>query len=582
VAAPPGRAPGRSARLPPADVAAVVALVVIGVVVPAVLAGTSHVFSIPSNDDWAYRRDLWEFVRTAHMSFAGWGAMTLVGQVLWGALFAAVFGTRAWAPGAAVAVLATAGLVAAYAVARSVLSRGKALACVLVVLALPGFALSTSSFMTDVPAFSAQVVCLAIAVAALGREGRARWGLLAAALAVGCFGFSVREFDIAAPLAAIGALALQDRRHRLTYGLATVGLVVACGGIYLWATHVPGAQNIPLALSGPVRFIKGVGNSYFTVSLGLVPLLPAAVRRSWPQLSARAVLVGVCTLAAGTLLLVSDHTLFNGNYLLQQGATGAAVLTGRPALFPSVLWWALQLVALVGGALLAAVAATLGRQSSSARRLSYPRVLLVLFSILTAIFLCFFEGLTRGTVFDRYLWPLDFSLAVLLLARRPAPSPQAHALGTRAHAGVAGAHAGPLTGPRRQLAFLLGTAALSSVVAAVATVITLNADAYDAARWSAGDKAVAAGVPATMVDAGFEWVGSHQSAVALPGRRVPGSPFYETWYDQMFPAFNECAFVSGNEVSLPWLRRLATVTYQELGFTERQDLYVYLVRKPGC
>jgi len=49
-----------------------VALVVIGVVVPAVLAGTSHVFSIPSNDDWAYRRDLWEFVRTAHMSFAGW------------------------------------------------------------------------------------------------------------------------------------------------------------------------------------------------------------------------------------------------------------------------------------------------------------------------------------------------------------------------------------------------------------------------------------------------------------------------------------------------------------------------------
>ena len=66
------------------------------------------------------------------------------------------------------------------------------------------------------------------------------------------------------------------------------------------------------------------------------------------------------------------------------------------------------------------------------------------------------------------------------------------------------------------------------MVAAVATVITLNADAYDAARWSAGDKAVAAGVPATMVDAGFEWVGSHQSAVALPGRRVPGSPFYET------------------------------------------------------
>ena len=70
---------------------------VIGVVLPAVLAGAFHVFSIPRNDDWAYRRDLWEFVRTGHLSFAGWGAMTLVGQILWGALFAAVFGTQAWA-----------------------------------------------------------------------------------------------------------------------------------------------------------------------------------------------------------------------------------------------------------------------------------------------------------------------------------------------------------------------------------------------------------------------------------------------------------------------------------------------------
>ena len=99
-------------------------LVVIGVVVPAVLAGAFHVFSIPRNDDWAYRRDLWEFVRTGHMSFAGWGAMSLVGQILWGAMFAAVFGSQAWVPGAAVAVLAVAGLVAAYAVARTLLSRG--------------------------------------------------------------------------------------------------------------------------------------------------------------------------------------------------------------------------------------------------------------------------------------------------------------------------------------------------------------------------------------------------------------------------------------------------------------------------
>ncbi len=191
-------------------------------------------------------------------------------------MFAAVFGDHAWAPGTAVAVLATAGLVAAYALASSALSRRWALACVLVVLALPGFALSTSSFMTDVPAFSAEVLCLAVAALALRREGRARGALLAAALVVGCFGFSVREFDIAAPLAAVGALALQDRRHRGAYGLVAFALVVVCGTIYLWSAHVAGAQSLALAVSAPVRFIKGLGNSYFTLSFGLAPLLP------WP------------------------------------------------------------------------------------------------------------------------------------------------------------------------------------------------------------------------------------------------------------------------------------------------------------
>ncbi len=344
-----------------------------------------------------------------------------------------------------------------------------------------------------------------------------------------------------------------------------------------------------MALSPPVRSVKGIGNSYFTLSLGLSPLLPAALRRSWPRLSAgRPVLVAFGTLVAGGLLLGSDHTLFNGNYLLQQGATGAAVLTGRPVLFPSVVWWALQLVALAAGAMLAAVAATLGRPSLSASGLSHPRLLLALFSMTSGVFLFLFQSLTRGTVFDRYLWPLDLSVAVLLLARRPAPIARvhargigAHARGSTAHAGVAGAHAFPPR-PAPTAGALLATTAFSTVVAVVATVITLNADAYDAARWSAGNKAVAAGVPATMVDAGFEWVGSHESAAAVPGRRVLGVPFYETWYDQMFPAFVECAFVSGNEVSLPSLRRLATVSYQGFGFAGRQYLYVYLVRRPGC
>jgi hypothetical protein len=446
---------------------------------------------------------------------------------------------------------------------------------VLVLFALPGFVLNTSSFMTDVPAFSAGAVCLALALAALRRAGPARWGFLAALVAVGCFGFAVREFDIAAPLAAIGALALQDRRHRAAYALAAAGLLMACAAIYLWAAHVPGADNLPFRVSAPVRFIRGTGLSYFTLALGLAPLLPAALRRYRPRLSAPDLLLPAGTLAAGAVLLTTNHSLFSGNYLMQQGATGAAVLTGRPALFPGPVWWALQGVALAAGTALAVVAGVAACRPPPSGPRSYPRFLLALFALLTALFLCSYQGLVKGTVYDRYLWPLAFALAVLLVARPASPPPGRHARGGRPQAG------GP---PPARLgpALRVTTAVIAALVAAVAVVITLNADAYDGARWSAGTKAVAAGLPATMVDAGFEWVGSHQGGVAVPGRQVPGTPFYDTWYDQMFPAFRECAFVSGNVVAVPSLGRVATVTYQEWGFVGPQHLFVYVVRQPGC
>ena len=119
------------------DALIVVGLVVLGVALPALLAVASHAFSIPRNDDWAYRRDLWAFVGSGHFYFVGWGAMTLVGQVLWGAAFATVLGVHAWVPGLSVAVLAAIGIGTAFAVARAVAPRRWATACLLLTLASP-------------------------------------------------------------------------------------------------------------------------------------------------------------------------------------------------------------------------------------------------------------------------------------------------------------------------------------------------------------------------------------------------------------------------------------------------------------
>ena len=61
---------------------------------------------------------------------------------------------------------------------------------------------------------------------------------------------------------------------------------------------------------------------------------------------------------------------------------------------------------------------------------------------------------------------------------------------------------------------MAATVALTLVAGAVAISVTLNADSYDGARWSAGQIAVEAGARADAVDAGFDWVGSHATTPA--------------------------------------------------------------------
>jgi hypothetical protein len=94
--------------------------------------------------------------------------------------------------------------------------------------------------------------------------------------------------------------------------------------------------------------------------------------------------------------------------------------------------------------------------------------------------------------------------------------------------------------------------------------------------------AVEAGIAAGEIDAGFEWVGSHATMGTLAYRKLAGVPAYETWYDQMFPGFRDCAVVSGSPQGGAALQLLGTTTYNELGFAVRERLYIYVVRSPGC
>ena len=565
------------------DVTIVTTLLAVGIAMPAAIAGWLGAFDIPRNDSWSYRRVLWEFVGTGHVRLVGWSGMTMVGQVFWTAPFAEILGKSQWVPGAAVAVASAIGVICAYALARSLLSRAWAAGCVLLTLAVPGILLNTSSFMTDVTAFSAEVACLVFGVAALHRFGRARWAFLAAALVTGCFGFSIREFDLAAPVAVLVVLAVQDRRGWRAYGFAGFCTMAACIAIYVWTAQLPGAHLESLSLPTGTS-LRQLNASYFTLGFVISPVLPWALRatlrsRARPGSARAGAVAAAVFLGLGTLGLAKGWGLFIGNYLMQQGVTGAAVLSGaRPDLFPGALWLALQIVALIAGTALAFVAvATVATREAAAQLFSGTvQSLVAWFALLSAGGLLAYGLLVRAPLFDRYLSQLAFPVAVLLarscLRSRLATRPT-HSLGVTSGAGH----------PRRAgRAATAATVGLVLVIGAVTAALTLNADSYDGARWQAGQLAVRAGFAPSVVDAGFEWVGTHTSEDANRALQLLPGPAYEAWYDKLFAGFRDCAFVTGSPSPQPGLRLLRVTTYDELGFAVPEQLWIYAVQAPGC
>lgn len=479
------------------------------VLLPALVSLAAGSFSIPQNDDWAYHRIAEHFAQTGHLVFTGWGEMTLIGQILWSWPFLRVFGDHGWVFGISTAALAVIGVSCAYYVARQVLAQSWAAAAVLLVAAVPLFAWSASTFMTDVPTFAAETACLALGVAALSRHGWLRWAFLGGAMAVGLFGFSIREFALAAPVAVLLCAGAGDSAGRRYWYLAAgvAGLVVFAV-VYWWSTHLPGALQETITRPSPAS-IAGVVRDYFTMAFMLSPAVALAAwrrlrwRLSWSTITAYAVFV------LGAAIDRHYHGLFIGNYLDPQGFGDIELLGGgRPTLLPTSLWDLLTVVGLVSGGLLAGIAVTVDPQAL--RRLrswawGTPIGVIWAFGVLfaTGLAVC---GLITYLFFDRYLWPLIFAFGVLLLYySQPAP--------------------------RREWPRLVaGTVvALSALLVLVTTALTVNADTYSAARWHAGQVAVAHGVPAKAVDAGFEWVGAHATGVVNKSLH-PAGPAYEPWY----------------------------------------------------
>ena len=158
-----------------------------------------------------------------------------------------------------------------------------------------------------------------------------------AALVMGCFSFSIREFGIAAPLAVVAAAALTDKRHRVVYMVAGASVVAVCVAIYIWSTGLPGSQSTSIDAFNDTS-LRTVLAMYFTLSFGLCPLAPFACSRA-TSVSRRRVLAGLMVTTLGCVLLQHLGTVFVGNYLSQLAPLGTILWGAAPTFSASLCGW---------------------------------------------------------------------------------------------------------------------------------------------------------------------------------------------------------------------------------------------------
>jgi 4-amino-4-deoxy-L-arabinose transferase-like glycosyltransferase len=144
-------------------VAVVVAITVVGLVLPLVIADHGGALGIARNDDWSYLRALFHWRDTGHLDFNHWVSMTLLGQLLIARPVVAVFGNDITAVQILTAVTGLVGLIAILWL--GVMMTGRMGVAGLVALALaasPVWGPLAVSFMTDVPAFALTMVACAL------------------------------------------------------------------------------------------------------------------------------------------------------------------------------------------------------------------------------------------------------------------------------------------------------------------------------------------------------------------------------------------------------------------------------------
>jgi hypothetical protein len=536
--------PGRNYRT---DAAVLVGLAVLSIGLPLVVAWAGGALGIPRNDDFSYEGILFHWSRTGTLRFDNWAAMTLVGQLAMARPLVEIVGPRVTALQLLTTLVGAVGICASYLLLRRVTMRRIAVAAVLTTVLGPLWAPLAASFMTDVWAYSAMVLCLLVGCVALSSTGGRRVSLLTLSAAIGLIAVSIRESGIVAPLAVLGVagwlLARSSRRGGarptvsswrkgdvLILVLIVVFLVVGVGIVLAWRSSIPfGGQpslrTVRETLEDPGRIdiwgaaVEPAFEALFTLGLLTLPATAlVSVRglvrrighpRPWAAIAAGSL--------AGVAAILAWRSGPVGNYVMRE--LGPSLSLGTPDdRFPELAWTAI--VALSAYSCFVLVLCVVGilvhpaEDDSERIRRTPARIVVKTFSLLS-VGLMIVSGPFDQPIYDRHLLPLVPFVAAFMMVEG----------GLR-----------PIA--RQRFVFAASSALVAFTV--LGLVFSTSAAVYDGTRWRAASDLVASGMDPLRIDGGLDWVGFHSEE---PQRSYDAPNPQNTWWASSYDDFQPCVLI---------------------------------------
>jgi 4-amino-4-deoxy-L-arabinose transferase-like glycosyltransferase len=185
---------------------------------------TNPLGDFPLNDDWAYAASVRELLQTGRLIIHDWSAPNVISQILWGAIFATIFGSSYTSLRFSTLVL---GLLALIVVYRLIKELGhSSLFAIMVAMTTAGnpiFFASSNTFMTDVPFFGFSSFALFYYLRALNKDG---WKEIGIGTIFAGLALLVRQLGFAIPLAFSFSYLVRERLTFANLFKAALPLIV--------------------------------------------------------------------------------------------------------------------------------------------------------------------------------------------------------------------------------------------------------------------------------------------------------------------------------------------------------------------